>query len=210
MRGWIEQGYDVVALVPSCALMLKMEWPLIEPDDEDVALLAKHTYDISEYVVDMAKKDGLADGMDGLAGSISLIVTSAFGLLAWQAGQAEVATFACVVVGALLGFLIFNWPPAKIFMGDAGSMTLGFLVGALAMRFSPQQAVAFTLVAPTVLFSVPIFDTAMAILRRKLTGRGIGQADRSHLHHRLQDRGLSRLQTLLLIGSICRQTPSPN
>jgi glycerol-3-phosphate dehydrogenase subunit C len=72
LKGWIEKGYDVVALVPSCALMLKFEWPLILPDDADVKRLAKATYDVSEYVVDIAKKEGLASGMKPLEGGVAV------------------------------------------------------------------------------------------------------------------------------------------
>ena len=69
---WIERGYDIVALVPSCALMLKMEWPLIVEDDENVKRLAEHSFDIPEYVVDIARKDGLADGLQPLEGGVTL------------------------------------------------------------------------------------------------------------------------------------------
>jgi glycerol-3-phosphate dehydrogenase subunit C len=72
MKSWIAQGYDVVALVPSCALMLKFEWPLILPDDPDIAALAKSTFDISEYVVDIARKEGLAPGLERIDGAITL------------------------------------------------------------------------------------------------------------------------------------------
>ena len=72
MQAWIGKGYDIIALVPSCALMLKFEWPLILPEDEQVKTLSKATYDISEYVVDIARKEGLPDGMQKLPGGVSL------------------------------------------------------------------------------------------------------------------------------------------
>ncbi|HWG04091.1 MAG TPA: heterodisulfide reductase-related iron-sulfur binding cluster [Beijerinckiaceae bacterium] len=72
LRSWIDKGYDIIALVPSCALMLKFEWPLILPANEDVKLLSKSTYDISEYIVDIARKEGLAQGLEPIAGGISL------------------------------------------------------------------------------------------------------------------------------------------
>jgi glycerol-3-phosphate dehydrogenase subunit C len=72
LKSWIARGYDVIALVPSCALMLKFEWPLILPDDADVKLLSRATYDCSEYIVDIAKKEGLADGLTALQGGITL------------------------------------------------------------------------------------------------------------------------------------------
>jgi UDP-GlcNAc:undecaprenyl-phosphate GlcNAc-1-phosphate transferase len=87
-------------------------------------------------------------------------------------------------------------------MGDAGSMTIGFLAGALSIQASSKTATTFTLGVPLVLMSVPLFDTAMAILRRKLTGRSIGEGDRGHIHHRLQDRGLSRRQALMAIAGL--------
>src|SRR6185312_14555318 len=72
LKSWIARGYDVIALVPSCALMLKFEWPLILPDDADVKLLSRATYDCSEYIVDIAKKEGLAGGLTALQGGITL------------------------------------------------------------------------------------------------------------------------------------------
>jgi hypothetical protein len=87
-------------------------------------------------------------------------------------------------------------------MGDGGSLTLGFLVGALAIRASSKTATGLTLMVPLLLIGVPLFDTLMAIARRKLNGRGIGEGDRGHIHHRLQDRGLSRPQALLAISGL--------
>jgi len=72
MREWIEQGYDIIALVPSCALMLKFEWPLVLPNNEDVKFLAQNTFDISEYIVDVGRKEGMADGMQPLDGGVTL------------------------------------------------------------------------------------------------------------------------------------------
>src|SRR5207253_178463 len=102
--------------------------------------------------------------------------------------------------------LLHNWPPARIFLGDSGSLPLGFLVGALAIEASVKKAAGLTLAVPFVLLSIPMFDTSMAILRRKLNGRKIGQGDRAHIHHLLRDRGLTPTQTLLAIGSMCLAT----
>lgn len=145
----------------------------------------------------------LTDGLDGLAGSISLIAVATIAALSGWYGQTEVFVFSSIVVGAIVGFLIHNWPPAKIFMGDAGSLTLGFLIGALAIEANLKQATGFMMGTPLVLISIPVFDTLMAILRRKLNGKAIGAADRRHIHHRLQDKGLTRTQTLLALIAIC-------
>lgn len=155
------------------------------------------------WLVACANVINLADGLDGLAGSICFIAAATIAALAGWYGRADACVFALIVAGSIFGFLVHNWPPAKIFMGDAGSLTLGFLIGALAIESSLKQAAGFMLAVPLVLISIPVFDTAMAIVRRKLSGRGIGEADRGHIHHRLQDRGLSRTQALLALVAMC-------
>ncbi len=145
----------------------------------------------------------LMDGMDGLASTISCIALATLAAMALLMGRHEVVVLAVLAAASVAGFLVHNWPPAKIFMGDSGSLTLGFLIGAFAIQASLKQAAGFMLVVPLVLISVPVFDTLMAILRRKLSGRGIGEADRGHIHHRLQDQGLSRERSLLLIAGLC-------
>lgn len=144
----------------------------------------------------------LIDGLDGLAATIGTIVMLTVASLFLAAGEAEHGVTALILAGSLAGFLVHNWPPARIFMGDAGSLTTGFLAGALAIEASSKTAAGFTLAIPLVLMSIPLFDTTMAIVRRKLTGRGIGVGDRGHIHHRLQDRGLTRSQALLAITGL--------
>lgn len=117
-------------------------------------------------------------------------------------GEMGSATVALIAAGSVVGFLFHNWPPARIFMGDGGSLTIGYLVGALSIQASSKTATGLTLGVPLVIFSIPIFDTCMAIARRKLNGRGIGEGDRGHIHHRLQDHGLTRKQALLAIAGL--------
>ena len=144
----------------------------------------------------------LVDGLDGLAGTIGLIASVSLALLSALSGQYWVAAVSLILAGSLVGFLIHNWPPAKIFMGDCGSLTLGFLLGGLSIQSSLKTSTGFTLVTPLVLISVPVFDTLVAILRRKLRGRSVGAGDRGHIHHCLEDRGLTRLQVLLTLAGL--------
>ena len=109
------------------------------------------------------------------------------------------AAIGCLFFASVLGFLIHNWPPAKIYLGDCGSLLIGLVIGAFSIQSSLKTATGFTLMVPIVLLGVPIFDTAVAIIRRKLNGKGIGEADRGHIHHRLLDRGLTRGQALTAI-----------
>ncbi|MFO0919546.1 MAG: MraY family glycosyltransferase [Planctomycetaceae bacterium] len=154
------------------------------------------------WLVACANVVNLIDGLDGLAGSIGLVVFLTIAALFGLQDHFGDAKFTTVIAGGLVGFLVFNWPPAKIFMGDAGSMSIGFLAGALSIQASSKTATTFTLAVPVVLMSVPMFDTAMAILRRRLSGRSIGQGDRAHIHHCLQNHGLSRQQALLAIAGL--------
>jgi len=158
------------------------------------------------WLVSCANFVNLVDGLDGLAGSVGLIVSLTVAAMAWWHGTTEMCLLATILSGALVGFLLFNWPPAKIFLGDSGSLPLGFLVGALALEASAKKAAGLTLAVPVVLLSIPMFDTSMAILRRKLNGRSIGKGDRAHIHHLLRDRGWSSAKALLAICGMCSVT----
>jgi UDP-GlcNAc:undecaprenyl-phosphate GlcNAc-1-phosphate transferase len=145
----------------------------------------------------------LIDGMDGLLSSVGLIVAAALGAMALFGGQAVAACVAFALAGALLAFLRYNFPPASIFLGDCGSMLIGLLVGAVGIQGSLKAPATVALCAPVVILTVPLFDTAMAIVRRKLTGRSIYATDRAHLHHCLLRRGLSNRHVLLLVSFFC-------
>jgi UDP-GlcNAc:undecaprenyl-phosphate GlcNAc-1-phosphate transferase len=145
----------------------------------------------------------LIDGMDGLLGSVGTIICLGVAVMSAWVGHWPEACVAAVLAGALTGFLCYNLPPASIFLGDAGSMVIGLVVGTLAIRSSLKGPATVALAAPTALLIIPIFDTTAAILRRKLTGRSIFNTDRGHLHHVLLDSGLSRPMVLLLVSGLC-------
>ncbi|HPM79539.1 MAG TPA: MraY family glycosyltransferase [Candidatus Anammoximicrobium sp.] len=148
----------------------------------------------------------LIDGVDGLATSVGIVLSLAVSVMSLLAGHQADALLAMAVAGSLAGFLIYNAPPASIFLGDAGSMFIGLVLGALAIRSSLKGPATIALAAPTALLAVPIFDVTMAILRRTLTGRSIYSADRGHLHHRLILRGYGPRSTVLVIGLLCALT----
>ena len=145
----------------------------------------------------------LIDGMDGLATSVGIILSLAVAGMALLTGHHPEAVVAFAIAGSLIGFLRYNFPPASIFLGDAGSMLIGLIVGALAIRASLKGPATVALAAPTAIWAIPIFDVSMAILRRKLTGRSLYYPDRGHLHHRLKQRGYSGRKTVLVIGVFC-------
>src|SRR5205807_3125260 len=143
----------------------------------------------------------LIDGMDGLLSSVGLILTIAIAAIAILAGQSAQAAVAVAMAGALAAFLRYNFPPASIFLGDSGSMLIGLVVGTLAIQSSLKTTATVAMCAPLAILSVPFFDTLMAIVRRKLTGRSIYTTDRGHLHHCLLRRGLSSTRVLLLVSA---------
>jgi UDP-GlcNAc:undecaprenyl-phosphate/decaprenyl-phosphate GlcNAc-1-phosphate transferase len=145
----------------------------------------------------------LLDGMDGLLSSAAGIITLAVAVLAASSGQGLTACVALALVGALVGFLCYNFPPASIFLGDSGSMLIGLLVGVLTLSGSPTGPTTVGLLVPLTLLTIPIMDTVAAIVRRKATGRSVYLPDRNHLHHRLLHRGFSIRQTLLCISFFC-------
>jgi UDP-GlcNAc:undecaprenyl-phosphate GlcNAc-1-phosphate transferase len=112
-------------------------------------------------------------------------------------GSGSVQFIAVGMTGALLGFLCFNFPPAKIYMGDGGAYFLGFLIGCLTISNSHKGTVFAALIAPLFVLALPILDTSLAILRRGLRGLPLFRPDRRHIHHRLQELGLSRRQLVL-------------
>jgi UDP-GlcNAc:undecaprenyl-phosphate GlcNAc-1-phosphate transferase len=148
----------------------------------------------------------LLDGMDGLLGTVGAIVCLAFAAMAAMLNHVVGACVATALAGALIGFLRYNAPPASVFLGDAGSMLVGLVIGVLAIRCCLKGPATVALAAPAALLILPILDTTAALVRRKLTGRSIFATDRGHLHHCLLRGGLSRIRTLLLVSGLCLLT----
>ncbi len=142
----------------------------------------------------------LLDGMDGMATVIGLILSLAICALAVTTNHMAVAVTALVFSGALLGFLPFNLSPAKIYLGDAGSMLIGIIVGCLSMRASVKGAGTVLLAAPLAVMTIPILDSLAAVLRRRLAGQSIYFPDRGHLHHRLLARFGSKYKVLACVA----------
>ena len=145
----------------------------------------------------------LIDGSDGLCSTVGAIITGSLGVMAALGGHPAEAILAFALCGALLGFLVFNFPPASIFLGDSGSLFVGMICGALAIRCSIKGPASVSMIAPLAILILPLFDSSMAILRRKLTGRSIYTTDRAHLHHTIKERGYSDIGLLVVAGGLC-------
>jgi UDP-GlcNAc:undecaprenyl-phosphate GlcNAc-1-phosphate transferase len=130
----------------------------------------------------------LLDGINGLAASIGVINCAALAVMAHLGHRDGHALVAAAFAGSLLGFLRYNFPKATVFLGDAGSMLIGLMIGVISVQTSLKGPGTLLLAAPVCLWVIPFFDSFAAIVRRKLTGRSIFSTDRAHLHHRLSDR----------------------
>ncbi|MCI0521750.1 MAG: hypothetical protein L0Z70_16005, partial [Chloroflexi bacterium] len=145
----------------------------------------------------------LLDNMDGLAGGIALIAAGFLTFFFWQGGDASLLAFAAALAGGVLGFLVFNFPPASIFMGDSGSLFLGFTLAVLAIARQPQASNVFAVMGvPTLLFLLPILDTSLVTITRLLRGQSPAQGGRDHTSHRLIAFGLSERQALMVLYGV--------
>lgn len=140
----------------------------------------------------------LIDGMDGLATGVGLLATSAMILVAVLTGNLGLALATVPLAGALLAFLRYNFSPASVFLGDCGSLTIGFVLGCFGLAWSRQ-----TMIAPLMVLALPLIDVLLAVGRRFLRAVPIFQGDRGHIHHRVQALGFSTRTTALLLYAIC-------
>jgi len=155
------------------------------------------------WIFSLTKMVDFMDGLDGLAAGIGAIAAGVIAIMAYYLAQPHVTLPAAALSGACVGFLRFNFNPAKIFMGTGGSQFIGFTLAALSIIGLFKVAAAMAIALPILVFGVPIFDGVFVVVRRALNRRPIYAADRTHLHHRLLERGLSHKQAVIVIYAIC-------
>ena len=154
------------------------------------------------WLVGISNAINLVDGLDGLSAGISAISALTISVICYIRGDGLTCVIAAIVAAAALGFLRFNFHPAKTFMGDCGSLFLGFLLGALSVMGFSKGATLISIFCPFLIVGIPICDTFFAIIRRSVQKKPIFQADKGHLHHCLLSCGLSHSQTVLVIYAI--------
>ena len=154
------------------------------------------------WLVGITNAVNLVDGLDGLAAGISAISALSIAYISYIHGWYFPTTCMMVLAGACVGFLPFNFHPAKTFMGDGGSQLLGFALAALSVLGTVKSATLVVLVIPVLVLGHPIFDTLMAIIRRTLRHQSIGTADKEHLHHRILRAGFGQRRAVLLMYSL--------
>lgn len=138
------------------------------------------------WIVGITNAINLIDGLDGLSSGISIIVLFTISITSLTSGRTDIASLSLVLAGAIMGFLFYNFHPAKIFLGDCGALYIGFMISVVSLLgFGYNVSTFFTLGAPIVVLMVPIMDTLIAIIRRKVHHKKFSEADKAHLHHNL-------------------------
>lgn len=154
------------------------------------------------WVIGITNAFNLIDGLDGLAAGSAFFSTLVVFVVALFSGSSLVSLLTIALAGATLGFLRFNFNPATIFLGDCGSLFIGFMLSALALQGAQKSPTVVAVAIPVVSFGLPILETVLSVLRRLIGGRPVFTADRDHIHHKLLERGLSQRQVVILLYAV--------
>lgn len=196
--------FQILAAVILIIGGMKIEF-VTNPFDSNDALLILNMLSIPVtifWVCGITNTINLIDGLDGLASGVSMICAISMFFITYNMGRYDVSLVCALIAGACLGFLPFNFNPAKIFMGDTGALYLGFMLSYISISGFLKQAAILMIFVPVLILGVPVFDTAFAMVRRKLSGKSMVEADKGHLHHRLLKMGLNQRQTVVILYSI--------
>ena len=191
-------GQILAACIP-IAFGIQIEW-LTNPFGDIIVLPELIAIPVTIFwIIGFTNTVNLIDGLDGLAAGVAFIASISMFLLAYNLNQFLPALVIVSMAGAALGFLQYNFNPAKIFMGDTGSMLLGYTLSVAAVLGLVKTAATVALVVPIIALGLPILDTTFAIIRRKMSGVPIFQPDKGHLHHRLLALGTTQKQAVLIM-----------
>jgi UDP-GlcNAc:undecaprenyl-phosphate GlcNAc-1-phosphate transferase len=155
------------------------------------------------WVVAITNAFNLLDGLDGLAAGAALFASLVMLVVSYQMGHPLIMVLSLALCGSLAGFLRYNFNPASIFLGDSGSLLLGFLLSALAVQGAQKASTAVALTIPLIAFGLPVFDTAFSLVRRFISGKPLFAGDREHVHHKLLERGWSQRKVVLSLYGVC-------
>jgi UDP-GlcNAc:undecaprenyl-phosphate GlcNAc-1-phosphate transferase len=154
------------------------------------------------WVMAITNAFNLIDGLDGLAAGSALFSTLVVFVVALLGNMSLISLITLALAGAILGFLRYNFNPATIFLGDCGSLFIGFMLSALALSGAQKAPTIIAVAIPVVSFGLPILETSLSVLRRFISGRPVFTADREHIHHKLLQRGMSHRQVVILLYGV--------
>ena len=155
------------------------------------------------WIILITNAFNLIDGIDGLAAGASLFALLSILIFSIAQGNPQISLLSIILLGAVLGFLRYNFNPATIFLGDSGSLFLGFMAAALSLVGSQKGSTIVAIAIPLVSFGLPLTEAGLSLLRRFLSGAPLLAGDRGHIHHRLLDRGLTQRQAAIILYGVC-------
>jgi len=190
----------VAAVIPiACGLRIEVLSNFFGDDGSRIALSFLSIPLTLIWIVGVCNAVNLIDGLDGLACGVSTIAALSTFLVVVQHDDAVTAVVIAALAGACIGFLPYNFNPAKIFMGDSGALFLGFILATVSISGNFKMHTLINFGLPFVVLGLPIFDTVFAILRRVIHGKKPWEADRGHIHHKLIDMGMSQKQAVAVL-----------
>jgi len=197
LPGWAQAGTILAAGCVLCLFGVRI-YAITSPITVEFGLWSIPVTMI--WVLMVTKAVDCMDGLDGLAAGISAIAAAALMIMAAHFATRQMsAVMAAALFGAALGFLRYNYPPAKVFMGTVGAQFLGFTLASISILGTMKITAMLAVAVPVLVLAVPLFDTTFVVLRRAASGKRIGEADTTHLHHRLVKKGLSHRQVIWCI-----------
>ena len=155
------------------------------------------------WVVGVTNAFNLIDGIDGLAAGASIFALLSLFITSLMSGHTDICVVSIILIGAVMGFLRYNFNPASIFLGDSGALFLGFMCAALSLISAQKSSTIIAVAIPLVSFGFPITEAGLSVIRRFLSGAPIFQGDRRHIHHMLLQRGLNQRQVAILLYGVC-------
>jgi UDP-GlcNAc:undecaprenyl-phosphate/decaprenyl-phosphate GlcNAc-1-phosphate transferase len=194
LRPWAKLAAEILAALLAYAGGIQIHEFLWYPIPAYIGLLLTVA-----WLVGCTNAFNLIDGLDGLASGVGLVAALTTLAAGFLQGDAGLVTATAPLAGALLGFLLFNFNPASIFLGDGGSLWVGFMLASFGVIWSEKSVTVMSITAPMMALSIPLLDTALSIARRFLRRQPIFTGDRGHIHHRLVDRGLSPRKAVFLL-----------
>jgi UDP-GlcNAc:undecaprenyl-phosphate GlcNAc-1-phosphate transferase len=198
---WPKLAAEILAALVAVAFGLRIEF-LTQPFGWQMDLSWLSLPLSVFWLVGITNAFNLADGLDGLATGIATFAALILFFMTYAGGYSVAALLAIALAGAALGFLRYNFYPATIFLGDSGSLFLGFYLGGLSLWASEKSTITFALLIPIVALGLPLADMLYAVLRRWIRGVPIKQADREHIHHKLMDMGFAQRPTVLILYGV--------
>ena len=195
--------FTVQIAIASAVSLMGFTIPIVDPPFFEPIRLGFLAWPAAIFwIVAITNAVNLIDGLDGLAAGIALVAITPMTIISLATGNIVMGLICCTLTGSLLGFLIFNSHPARIFMGDGGSLFLGYILAIVSVHTSIKGGSAVVILTPLLALGLPILDTALAIARRAWYGLPLFSGDKSHIHHKLLDRGFSHRAAVFVLYGI--------